>query len=162
MANKKSDRIRAVKAMEFLARQINAENIFMYWLADGVADSDIRYGDLLPTDGDDLEYYLEDEHFADLMALFLRLMSMAFKDGGLYCDGVVSSDLYDPPETFGVVRWEEDDIRDKLEDMGVIPEPELVAKVKRRMKHHMAFRDLMIEHGWIIMEGIINDVLKEK
>jgi len=161
MANK-TDRIRAVKAMEFLARQINAENIFMYWLGDGVADGDIRYGDLLPTDEDDLAYYLEDEHFSDLMALFLRLMAMAFKDGGLYCDDVTSSDLYDPPETFGVVRWCEDDIRDKLEDMDITATPELVAKIKKRMKHHLAFSDLMIEHGWCIMEGIINDVMNEK
>lgn len=82
----KSERIKMVRAMEFIARQINNEDIFYSWLLCGVAD-----GDIDGTEHDeDLEYYIEDETFAELMDLFLRLMSKANKDGGLYCDGVVS------------------------------------------------------------------------
>lgn len=40
----------------------------------------------------ELEYYMEDEPFADLMDTFLRCMAHARRDGGLYCDGVVSKE----------------------------------------------------------------------
>ena len=87
-------RIKCIKAMEFLARQLNDEEIFdQSWLTIGVADGDIKYGDLdiQIDDLDNLEYYWnDDENFADLMDTFLFTMSRARKSGGLYCDGVVS------------------------------------------------------------------------
>lgn len=87
-----AERIKMIKAMEYIARQINDEDVFEGWLMYGVADGDIRYGDL---DGSDientLEYYIsEDSDFADIMDTFLRKMSQAYKSGGLYCNGVVS------------------------------------------------------------------------
>lgn len=85
----KSERIKMVKAMEFIARQINDEEIFMGWLYNGVADGDISYGDLDVEVDDDAEYYTDDESFADLMDTFTRLMTRAHKSGGLYCDGIV-------------------------------------------------------------------------
>ena len=91
---KKIERIKMVKAMEFIARQINDEEIFEEWLMDGVADGEIRYGDLDVTDDDleNLEYYIGTQNeFADLMALFVRVIYRARKSGGLYCDGVVDS-----------------------------------------------------------------------
>lgn len=87
------ERIKIVKAMEYLARQINDEDIFEAWLSLGVADGDIPYGQLevQPTDEEDLYVYFEDnDDFANLMDLFLRVMSKALKSGGLYCDDVVS------------------------------------------------------------------------
>lgn len=93
------ERVQMVKAMEFIARQLNDENIFMGWLSIGVADGDIPYGDLdYRGNGDEvdegLEYYCEDAHFADLMDTFLRLMKRAAaNDSGLYCDGVVSKNM---------------------------------------------------------------------
>lgn len=89
------ERIKMVKAMEFIARQINDEEVFEGWLINGVADGDIPYGSLEPQteDLDNLYSYIEDDKdFADLMACFLRRMTAAKKSGGLYCDGVVSSD----------------------------------------------------------------------
>ena len=89
----KEERIKMVKAMEFIARQVNNEEIFCdWWLTTGVADGDIEYGDLSVNDGDeeDLGYYIEDEEFAHLMQLFLKTMRQAYKDGGLYCDWIVS------------------------------------------------------------------------
>ena len=82
------ERIKMIKAMEYIARQINDEEVFMGWLYSGVADGDITYGDL-SEDSADLDYYVDDETFADLMSTFLRLMTRAKKSGGLYCDGVV-------------------------------------------------------------------------
>lgn len=84
---RKAERIKMVKAMEFIARQINDEDVFEGWLISGVADGDIEYGDL-DSDGENLDWYIEDEHFEELMECFLRRMSRANKSGGLYCDGV--------------------------------------------------------------------------
>ena len=87
------ERIKLVKTMEYLARQINDEDVFETWLTLGVADGDIPYGDLTvqPTDEAELYPYFEnDEDFANLMDLFFRVMSSAKKSGGLYCNGIVS------------------------------------------------------------------------
>lgn len=93
----KIERIKMVKAMEFIARNINDEEVFEGWLYNGVADGDIPYGNLnIETDDEDiLEYYIRDEEFSDLMWLFLNLMQRAFKSGGLYCDDIVSGDEED-------------------------------------------------------------------
>ena len=87
-----SERIKMVKAMEFITRQINDEDVCEIWLISGVADGDIEYGDLTVKAGDEDEFgtYIDDEDFADLMQTFLRVMREAYKSGGLYCDGVVS------------------------------------------------------------------------
>lgn len=89
------ERVKLVKAMEFIARNINDENILINrWLAGGVADGDIDYGDLGVeiADVENLEYYTDDATFSDLMETFLRCMAAAAKSGGLYCDGVVSKE----------------------------------------------------------------------
>lgn len=86
------ERIKMVKAMEYIARCINDEWVLYGWLSIGVADGDIPYGELEVTKDDevDLEYYIDDVHFADLMDTFLRQMAKAKKSGGLFCDGIVS------------------------------------------------------------------------
>ena len=86
------ERMKMVKAMEFVTRQVNDEEVFESWLLCGVADGDITYGDLEVKDSDleELDYYIEDDHFAELMELFLSVMSRAKKSGGLYCDEIVS------------------------------------------------------------------------
>jgi hypothetical protein len=84
----KKRRVEFVRAMETVARYVNDEGVFEYWLFNGVADGDI---DETTTD-EELEYYVEDKTFAELMDTFLVLMQKAF-EGGLYCDGVVSEAL---------------------------------------------------------------------
>ena len=88
----KTERIKMIKAMEYIARNLHDEEIFESWLSVGVADGDIEYGNLeiTPDDLENLEYYTEDGNFKDLMWLFLRMMKRANESGGLYCDGVVS------------------------------------------------------------------------
>ena len=86
---KEMERTRMIKAMEFIIRNVNDEELIMPWLMNGVADGDIEYGDFAPCD-ENMEYYIEDDEFSEMMGLFLRLMSKANKDGGLYCGGVVS------------------------------------------------------------------------
>ena len=94
------ERMKLVKAMEMIARCVNNEEFFDSWLAFGVPDGTIEYGDLTVTEDDIDSYYCgtdgmfsqeeADEHFSELMRTFLMLMSNADSDGGLYCDGVVS------------------------------------------------------------------------
>lgn len=89
----KIERAKMVLAMEFIARQINDEDVFDGWLMCGVADGDIPYGSIDITDVD--EYYLNDNTFNDLMSCFLRRMKGAYESGGLYCDNVVCKDKND-------------------------------------------------------------------
>lgn len=86
------ERIKMVKAMEFIARQVNDEDVFQDWLEYGVADGDIEYGDMQvhEYDKEDLELYINDVEFADLMQTFVNTIACAKHSGGLYCDGVVS------------------------------------------------------------------------
>lgn len=79
------NRRKAVLAMEFLARNINDEQIFESWLLCGVADGDITYGNLTDVSEVD-DYYVADENFNELVELFLRLMRRAEKSGGLWFD----------------------------------------------------------------------------
>lgn len=89
------ERIKMVKAMEFICRNMNDENVLWPWLSVGVADGDIKYGDLTASEEEmeDMEFYIRDEDFADLMDTFLYCMKRAGKSGGLYCDGIVSKDM---------------------------------------------------------------------
>ena len=84
----KEERYAVVRAMETIARCVNDEDIFMLWLDYGVADGDIDEN----TTNEDLDYYIEDDNFADLMHTFLILMSKARKSGGLYADGIVDKE----------------------------------------------------------------------
>ena len=88
-----AERIKMLKAMEYIARQVNDEMVFEGWLYNGIADGDIEYGDLNVNEEDyeALEFYCENENFSDIMGTFLRLMKNAIKSGGLYCDGVIDN-----------------------------------------------------------------------
>ena len=96
-ARNDGERIAMVKAMEFICRQINDEEVFEGWLLEGVADGDIEYGDLNVSirDEDEFDYYIDDDNFKDLMSCFLRCMKNAYKSGGLYCNGIVCEDIND-------------------------------------------------------------------
>ena len=80
------ERYKAVRAMDFLARSVNNENHIDLWLSKGVADGDITED----TPDEALNDYIDDDTFADLMETFLYVMYKAYKDGGLYINGIVS------------------------------------------------------------------------
>ena len=88
--NKQEERAKMVLAMEYIARQINDEDVFDGWLMCGVADGDIDYGcfDIDVVDS----YYLEDDNFKDLMDCFLRRVASAKESGGLYCGGILTKE----------------------------------------------------------------------
>ena len=91
---RKNLRQKMVKAMEFMVKSVNDEDLLNSWLMVGVADGDIRYSDLELSDDFD-EYYIEDREFKNLMSVFLKTMNRAWNNGGLYCDGIVSCDKTD-------------------------------------------------------------------
>ena len=76
-----------VRAMDIMVSTINDEGIIESWLMLGVADGDITSD----TTNEEIESlgYTDDTTFAELMTLFLKLMSRAGSDG-LYFDKVVS------------------------------------------------------------------------
>ena len=85
----KQDRIKLVRAMEEIARSIDDEHIQMIWLEYGIPDGEITE----TTQDDSLNYLVEDDaQFADLMALFIRIMHRVPINGGLYCDGLLSKE----------------------------------------------------------------------
>lgn len=77
-----------VLAMEKLVRSCNNEELLMLWLAYGVPDGDIKQYTVDEVD----DSLVEDEEFAILMGMFLRIMAQSEKDGGLYVDGIVSKE----------------------------------------------------------------------
>ncbi len=83
-------RKKMVLAMEYIARQVNDEDVFEPWLVCGVADGDITRGSFDLEEVDD--YYIKDDNFRDLMDCFLRTMARAKKSGGLYCDDIVTKE----------------------------------------------------------------------
>ena len=91
--DKTTERKKMIACIEYIARQVNDEDVFEYWLTMGVADGDIKYGDLSTDDIDD--YYIDDKNFKEMMTTFLILMNKAYKSGGLYCGDVVSLDKND-------------------------------------------------------------------
>ena len=88
--DKITERKKMVMAMEYVARQINDEDVFEGWLMCGVPDGDIEYGDFNTENIWDEDYLISDEGFKDLMGCFLRRMVGAYKSGGLYCGDIVS------------------------------------------------------------------------
>ena len=86
------ERIKMVKAMEFIVRHLNDEYQMEEWLLSGVSDGEIESGDLSvkATDPEVLDFYLEDRHLSELMTTFLLIMRTAPKYGSLYCDGIVN------------------------------------------------------------------------
>lgn len=83
-----SVRAKLIRSMEYLVRSLNDEELMEPWLMNGVADGDINGQE---TDEYLAVYYENDKDFAELMQLFLELMSHAYIDkSGLYCDGVAS------------------------------------------------------------------------
>lgn len=86
----KNERKKMIVAMEYIARQINDEDVFEGWLMCGVPDGDIEYGNFDVSQVYDEDCMLEDDNFRDLMDCFLRRMSGAIKSGGLYCGGIVT------------------------------------------------------------------------
>lgn len=86
----KVERQKMVLAMEYICRQINDEDVLEGWLMGGVADGDIDYGEWDFTTVD--AGYTDEDTFRDLMDCFLRRMSSARREGGLFCAGVVTKE----------------------------------------------------------------------
>lgn len=62
-------------------------------------------------------------------------------------------------EYFGIVRWCNDDIAAKLEDMGIEASEENIAAVRCACENNHHFTDTMIEAGWMAIEYTIQETL---
>ena len=90
MEQNNNRRAEVVRAMDTIIGCINCESYIESWLSCGVADGDIRKD---TTNEEIAEMgYCDDDTFKDLMTLFLKSMSRASKNGGLYCNGIVSAE----------------------------------------------------------------------
>lgn len=90
------ERTMMIIAMETIARRINDEDVFEFWLSNGIPDGDI---DVFNDTYDYIKAYVydtysDDEAYADLMDSFVYMMKLATKGnafkGALYSDGIVS------------------------------------------------------------------------
>ena len=93
--DKLTERKKMLVAMEFVARQINDEDVLMGWLMNGVPDGDIEYGNFDISQIDDEDYMVRDDGFEEIMSCFLRRMVKAYDSGALYCGGVVCKERSD-------------------------------------------------------------------
>ena len=162
----REERIAMVKAMEYIARQVNDENGVMTWLMNGVADEDIPYADFQyrdVSDEDMAQFYVDnDKDFADLMAAFLRLMAYARRFGGLYCGGAVSTPRNPDAQPFAHVKWTNADLRLMLEENGVPATSENVRVLKSEILHgHFRLHDNMIETGRHTIRGAVQYLTSE-
>lgn len=159
--NDRTERIAMVKAMEFIARQINDEEEFDGWLMNGVADGDIPYGDLSVTDEGAASNYTDDaDTFAELMATFLHFMRRAEKSGGLYCGGVVSAPD-NRPKAFATVEWQNEDIKNALELADIPATRENVRKLKGAVIVRSRIEERMIEAGWDAIYAERDQLIRE-
>ena len=84
---RRTERIKLVRAMEYIARQVNDDEVFDLWVSLGIAD-----GVLFDDSEAWIDEYITDERLSDLMRVFLRVMITASLKGGLWCDGVSSKE----------------------------------------------------------------------
>lgn len=87
------ERVKMVRAMETVMRNINDEEVFDGWLMFGVADGDI---DEDTTDEYLYSYCDDDQRFSELMGEFVHLLVYATRNGKdeaavLWCDGVLNN-----------------------------------------------------------------------
>jgi len=89
----RDERKKMIVAMEYVARQINDEDVFVRWLMCGVPDGDIEYGNFDISQVYDEDCMIDDdEAFGEIMECFLRCMVSARKSGGLYCGGICAGE----------------------------------------------------------------------
>ena len=63
----REDKIAHVNKMDELVRNMNDETAVMWWLEEGIPDH------IAEIDEDDIEYFIEDENYNELVGLFLAI-----------------------------------------------------------------------------------------
>ena len=84
-----------VLSMDRIIRSINCEIYIEQWLMSGVADGELDNNSTID-DVDD--FYIQDDEFKILMDVFSKLVDKAIRNGGFYCDGIISKQK--------VTKWE--------------------------------------------------------
>lgn len=63
----REDKIAYINKMDEIVREMNDETAVMWWLEEGIPDH------IAEIDEDDIEYFIEDENYSELMGLFLAI-----------------------------------------------------------------------------------------
>ena len=64
-------------------------------------------------------------------------------------------------DRFGIVWWENADLEDILEQMGIEPNQDNVAKLRHQLEDH-GLTDVMIEAGWNFISDAVHWLFKEE
>ena len=62
---------------------------------------------------------------------------------------------------FGLVRWCDDDIAEKLREMDIDPTPAHIAAVRSLCEDGHCLEDTMIEAGWNTIEYLIDELMED-
>lgn len=63
---------------------------------------------------------------------------------------------------FGIVRWCDEDIAAKLEDMGLEPSEDNIRTVRCYLENGHQLTDAMIEAGWMVIECAIDETISAR
>lgn len=85
-----NEKVKMIRAMETVIRNLNDESFMNSWLMCGVPDGDITED----TTDEEIDMNYDDKDLSDFMNLFARIMKRATKgenqNGVFYCNGVIS------------------------------------------------------------------------
>lgn len=83
------ERVSVVRAMDTIVRRLNDERDILWWLDSGVPDGEINE----ETTDEELYWLVDDdESFADIMSIFIKIMRRQPVNGAMWVDNVLSKE----------------------------------------------------------------------
>lgn len=83
------ERVSVVRAMDTIVRSLNDERDILWWLDSGVPDGEINE----ETTDEELYWLVDDdESFADIMSIFIKIMRRQPVNGAMWVDNVLSKE----------------------------------------------------------------------
>ena len=84
-----NEKVKMIRAMETIARNLNDEELVQYWLMLGVSDGDITDD----TTDEEIDDMYDDHDLKEFMNVFFKLMKYATEgecSGTFYCNGFIN------------------------------------------------------------------------
>ena len=83
------ERVSVIRAMDIIVRSLNDERDILWWLDSGVPDGEINE----ETTDEELYWLVDDdESFADIMSIFIKIMRRQPVNGAMWVDNVLSKE----------------------------------------------------------------------
>lgn len=83
------ERVSVIRAMDTIVRSLNDERDILWWLDSGVPDGEINE----ETTDEELSWLVDDdESFADIMSIFIKIMRRQPVNGAMWVDNVLSKE----------------------------------------------------------------------